>query len=824
MSISAPEPAVVAAERQSVARAAQNSDTVTNPSWKSISRPVRILFMSIAVWTLYVPHHTVLWLLGPRLGMHWARFAARIHWLLSFAGAQRAARRTLLEMAPLFRCRESVSEILLKHLELKHECFARVRVYGLQGADIGLNSIHWEVDASRRDVIPEFVNRGRGLIVVGFHVGYFQMSAAALSQMSPGCDPLQLRFRAAQCVEHATTHVANIAIRKAMEADQRSGATIQYIDGNASLLHVLRVLRRGGCVAVAADGMLADEFVEVPFLDGFLRVPSGWARIAAITQSDVLVVFDRHIDHRRRRLSIDDRIRCEDSSTESVKSAVALAVHILEEMVRMEPWNWHPWSRLRKEMAADGLPRYYLQQFFAMPCQGVFRRGDPSALHVPVPPGNSGQIARDTERPRVAVICNSLTPYRVHLHERIVAEAPEIELWSLATHGNAYDRWSNIEIPQAIRPVHFGGGEPTNEQTKMRYSVREWRKAGRIIRWLREHQVSAVLCQGCGDIGRMRILKWCHRNGIPCFLTGDFNVQSDRQTGIKRWVKRQVYQQAVAWSAGLMPCGSSGKALLDRYGGATKPSFDFPFIPNVELFLRPTAGAIQSIRGRLELPANRRRIVFSARMMSVKRPDLALAAFAAIAKERPEWDLIMLGDGELRSQLEISVPAQLRPRVLWPGFLNDPLEVAGLYALSDVLLLPSDHEPWGVVVVEASAAGMAIVVSDVVGASPELVHEGRNGLKFPVGDLDSLAAALRTMTHPERIDVAKQHSREVLREWLAVADPVRSFCSAMSLCSAFGSKDSVLDRTSFRTAIVGSTPPLAAGKSEVILSFQKNSL
>jgi glycosyltransferase involved in cell wall biosynthesis len=385
-------------------------------------------------------------------------------------------------------------------------------------------------------------------------------------------------------------------------------------------------------------------------------------------------------------------------------------------------------------------------------------------------------------RPSVAIVCNSLTPYRIHLHERILAEVPEVELWSLATHANAYNRWPDGEVPTSIRPVDFSRGEPTNQQVQFRYSFREWRKSGRILDWLNEQHISAVFCQGCGDAGRLRILHCCYRRRIPCFLTGDFNVCSDRLTGPKRWLKHAVYERAVAWSTGLMPCGARGKALFNRYGGSRKPHFLFPFVPDVRNFENTPAVAIEEMRHRFDLCPKRRRIVFSARMMQVKRPDLAIRAFAAIAAERPDWDLVMLGDGPLQPSLAECVPPGLKSRVLWTGFVHDMREVAGLYALSDVLLLPSDHEPWGVVVVEAAAAGLAIVASDVVGAAPELVHDGRNGHQFAAGDVQALIGALRMTTAPGWIDDGKRQSRDVFRNWLVDSDPIIGFRAALASC------------------------------------------
>src|SRR5439155_19337196 len=129
------------------------------------------------------------------------------------------------------------------------------------------------------------------------------------------------------------------------------------------------------------------------------------------------------------------------------------------------------------------------------------------------------------------------------------------------------------------------------------------------------------------------------------------------------------------------------------------------------------------------------------RVVSNKRVVLLIDAFAAIASQRPEWDLLIVGDGALRNELQRRVPEPLRPRVVWTGFLDGP-EPALAYHAADVLVLPSDHEPWALVVQEAMAAGLPVVASDVVGAAYELVTDGVSGKVFPAGDCSALQKAL----------------------------------------------------------------------------------
>jgi glycosyltransferase involved in cell wall biosynthesis len=79
------------------------------------------------------------------------------------------------------------------------------------------------------------------------------------------------------------------------------------------------------------------------------------------------------------------------------------------------------------------------------------------------------------------------------------------------------------------------------------------------------------------------------------------------------------------------------------------------------------------------------------------------------------------------------------------GFRNQS-ELPAIYAAADVLVLPSDRqETWGLVINEAMAAGLPVIASDAVGCVPDLITPGVTGDRFPTGDVDALAAALRAL-------------------------------------------------------------------------------
>jgi glycosyltransferase involved in cell wall biosynthesis len=99
------------------------------------------------------------------------------------------------------------------------------------------------------------------------------------------------------------------------------------------------------------------------------------------------------------------------------------------------------------------------------------------------------------------------------------------------------------------------------------------------------------------------------------------------------------------------------------------------------------------------------------------------------------------------------------------GFRNQS-ELPEIYGASDVFVQASEREPWGMVVNEAMACGMAVCASDRVGSAYDLVKD--NGALFPVGDIDRLAAIFsRWVAKREEIERMKAVSLQRIRQWSA---------------------------------------------------------
>jgi glycosyltransferase involved in cell wall biosynthesis len=87
----------------------------------------------------------------------------------------------------------------------------------------------------------------------------------------------------------------------------------------------------------------------------------------------------------------------------------------------------------------------------------------------------------------------------------------------------------------------------------------------------------------------------------------------------------------------------------------------------------------------------------------------------------------------------------VEPHVHWPGFVQYP-DLPAYYGLAEAFILASTIEPWGLVVNEAMASGLPVLVSQRCGCAPDLVREGQTGFTFDPEYPDSIAAALQLVS------------------------------------------------------------------------------
>ncbi|MCU1323114.1 MAG: glycosyl transferase group 1 [Acidobacteriaceae bacterium] len=236
--------------------------------------------------------------------------------------------------------------------------------------------------------------------------------------------------------------------------------------------------------------------------------------------------------------------------------------------------------------------------------------------------------------------------------------------------------------------------------------------------------------------------------GIPVLLRSDSSLKDRPRGGLKLVVKGLFFELLRELVDGVLVAGTLNEEYWRYYFGNTKPLFRMPYAVDNDYFQRraaevvPERGALQAELG---LEPGRPVILFVSKLQFRKHCDHLLEAYQKLVAEMrggPAPYLVIVGDGEARGQLE-SAAAGLEG-VRFCGFRNQS-ELPRFFDLATVFVLPSRHEPWGLIVNEVMNAGKAVIVTDDVGAHPDLITDGVEGFVYPVGDVAALQEALRKL-------------------------------------------------------------------------------
>lgn len=170
-------------------------------------------------------------------------------------------------------------------------------------------------------------------------------------------------------------------------------------------------------------------------------------------------------------------------------------------------------------------------------------------------------------------------------------------------------------------------------------------------------------------------------------------------------------------------------------------------------------------------------VFFVGRLVPEKGLHILLDAASKVIYHYPKVKFVIAGKGPSADYLRAKATILgLEERCYFTGYINDKVRNS-LYRSSDVAVFPSIYEPFGIVALEAMAAGVSIVVSDTGGLS-EIVNHGIDGLKAIQGNADSLANSILTLLKDKKLAkyLAKNASVKVKNEfsWHTIAEKTLS--------------------------------------------------
>lgn len=338
------------------------------------------------------------------------------------------------------------------------------------------------------------------------------------------------------------------------------------------------------------------------------------------------------------------------------------------------------------------------------------------------------------EKLRLLLISEIIAPYRIPVFNALAGlEGLELHVIFLAETDSGLRQWriyrDEIGFSYEVLPS---------------WRIRS-RRANLLLNWglrsrLKRFAPHAVLCGGYNYPASWEALSWTRRNGARFILWSESN-SFDARSG-QPWIEALKSRFLRRCDRFVVPGTSSLQYLLSRGSPRERITVAPNAVDNAGFRKQAIGmrGRDGEFRRRLRVPP--RFFLFVGRLVKEKGVFDLLESYSKLGAElRSKVGLVFAGDGAARMKLEEAAAGIQPGEVCFPGFMHRE-ELAGLYATADALVLPTHSDPWGLVVNEAMACGLPVIVSSVAGCAADLVEDGWNGYVVPPRDPRRLANAL----------------------------------------------------------------------------------
>ncbi len=379
---------------------------------------------------------------------------------------------------------------------------------------------------------------------------------------------------------------------------------------------------------------------------------------------------------------------------------------------------------------------------------------------------------------KVAILFDNFGPY--HL-ARLIGASRVLEVLGVEFAGSSHDYvWERSGTDHPLRTETL-----FPESSSRQVTTRDFKD--RLTRVLEAFEPDAVVIPGWSGRGAFLALEWCGQNKVPAIVMSESTAHDEVRSNWREWIKRHYVGQCAAALVG----GRPHQEYMQELGMAPERIYQgYDAVDNA--YFKEKAEAIKRQNNRSSGPQfPGKYFLVSARFIEKKNLFRVLDAYGSylrasdsLTSER--WPLVILGDGELKSNL-LAQCAELRLRIVmgapWESLATDSSNLTSstvyfpgfrqidalprFYAHAGVFIHASTTEQWGLVVNEAMASGLPVIVSNRVGCSTDLVQEGVNGFTFDPYDVDRLSELMiRISSMPEdKLAEMGRQSEEIIGRW-----------------------------------------------------------
>lgn len=353
-------------------------------------------------------------------------------------------------------------------------------------------------------------------------------------------------------------------------------------------------------------------------------------------------------------------------------------------------------------------------------------------------------------RPKIVVLFDNLGPYHV-ARIRALGKYADLTVIEVRNRSREY-LWNRVDMSNI------------SVLTLLSEQDSERAVAVRLTEALGSIQPLAVLVPGWSSPAALIALDWCGRHNVSAIVMSASQKIDFRRSSWREWIKKCLLSHV----SGALVGGSPHLQYAASLGiPDNRILFGYDVVDNEYFELgaaRARSGDAQ-LQEILKLP--RPFLLASARFVEKKNLPRLIDAYGAARKGEEFPDLVLMGDGPLRREIEGQIRAlRLDDSVHLPGFVQYS-DLPKYYGLALAFVHASTTEQWGLVVNEAMASGLPVIVSNACGCATDLVEEGINGFTFHPQDTARLASLLCDFAKmsPEMRCAMGDASRRIIAQW-----------------------------------------------------------
>ncbi len=300
-----------------------------------------------------------------------------------------------------------------------------------------------------------------------------------------------------------------------------------------------------------------------------------------------------------------------------------------------------------------------------------------------------------------------------------------------------------------------------------------------LMALLNKERPDYLICYGYTLKPQVTLICWAMLTATPFALIGDANYFFDQPGRLKGIAKSFWLRFVVKKASALIAIGTASKLFWQKYGALPSQIFKSLLVVDNDFFLAAAKEkAAQSLKLRSQLGLDNKVVfLFVGRLVQRKNVDLIIQAASRLSAD--EFGIVIAGAGE--DGVRLKSLAGNNPSIVFVGNVT-PQEVPAFYSMADVLVLPADQEPWGLVINEAMVCGLAIIAHQRCGAAVDLV-DADNGIRLRDFSVEELAKAMEALVQDRSLlrDM-QENSRLRIQDWSiekaaeGIVEAVRSTC------------------------------------------------